>query len=339
MDVFSLPGLILADIAKAKEQDKKFKDLKKSLKKKYSVDEIAKLQKKYMKKPDEFKVNFAVLVDTFVIDYTAFREAYGELLRVILETMEATQHEEFQEVLSIEQMIERVEARAAEKPGEFYFPEKARKVFAKELMRALENLAAQLQKDYSNLSGLQKGKKYVMGFFSRFISSGSAERKGMKAAGKVREQVDHTTEVISHLHHELDTGVQQDFLILFLQYVTDLEKTDDLFKQLKDDLEKIMQTIRNELEEVIIKVAPFLAAIQHDVQSAAKIKDARDTFMALQGKINDGLGREEKWDLESGAALQKLNSSQTTLIATLAGIEKGAVEKIVGDVLGRELGK
>ncbi len=337
--IFSLPGLILADIAKAKEQDKKFKDLKKSLKKNYSVDKVADLQKKYMKKPTEFSANFAVLVDSFVKEYTLFREAYGELLRLIVETGEAAQKQTYSEVISLEEMIERVEARAQQKPGEFYFPEKAQKAFAKELKRALEKLAAQLQTDYDNLEGLKKGKKYVMGFFSRFVSSKSAERKGMKAAGKVREQIDHVTQVAAHLQLELEQGVQQDFLILFLQYVTELEKTDDLFKQLKDDLEEIMQNIEQELEDVIIKIAPFMALIQNNPQSAGKIAAAREAFQELQLQIRNGLGSEEKGDLATDAVVVKLNQSQKTLVATLAGIAKGAVDEIVKSVLGKELGR
>ncbi len=339
INVSSLPGLILADIAKAKEQDKKFKDLKKNLKKNYSVDKIADLQKKYMKKPEDFQLNFAVLVDSFVKEYTSFREAYGELLRAILETVEGVQEGEYQEVMSLEEMVELVEARAKEKPGEFYFPEKAQKAFAKELKKALENLAAQLQIDYNNLSGLRKGKKYVMGFFSRFVSSQSAERKGEKAAGKLKGQFDHVKEVAVHLQAELQQGVRQDFLILFLQYITELEKTDDLFKQLKDDLEEIMQNIESELEGVIIKIAPFIAAIQNDAQVAGKVAAAREAFLEVQRKINEGLDREEKWDLASEAVVVKLNTSQKTLVATLAGISKGAVDNIVNDVMGKELGR
>lgn len=337
--VSSLPGSILVDIAKIKEKDKKFKDVKKKLKKNYSVDKISKLQQKYIKDPVKFKAEFQLLVNQFVTDYTFFRESYGELLRAIIETLNAAEQTEYAEVMSIEDIIEKVEARAQEKPGEFYFPEKARKTFAKELKKALENLAAQLQRDYNNISGLTKGKKYVMGFFSRFISSQSAERKGMKAAGKVKEQLDHAQEVVNHISLELSQGIQQDFLILFLQYLTELERTDDLFKQLKDDLEIIIQDIEEEIVSVIEKIAPFLAAIQNDVEAGPKIAAAREAFVKMHTEIRAMLGSEEKWDLASDAVVQKLDKSQTNLLAILAGIEKQAVQSIINDVMNKELGR
>jgi len=337
--VSSLPGSILVDMAKIKETDKRFKEVKKKLKKNYSVNKVSDLQKKYIKNPVKFQAEFQLLVEQFIIDYIFFRESYGELLRAIIETLQVAESVEYNDVVSLEEIIETVEARTQQKPGEFYFPEKARKAFAKELKKALEHLAAQLRKDYGDISNLVKGKKYVKGFFSRFVSSQSAEKRGMKAAGKVREQLDHTKEVANHIALELAQGVQQDFLILFLQYVTELERTDDLFMQLKDDLEIIVQDIEEEVVEVVEAIAPFLALLVNNPTAGAKIAAARQAFVELHAKIRTILESEEKWDLASEGVVQKLGKSQEIIVATLAGIERSAVQNIINDVKNKELGK
>ncbi|MBI2103056.1 hypothetical protein HYT55_04405 [Candidatus Woesearchaeota archaeon] len=334
----SLPGLILSDLAEIKKKDATFKELKKRLKKEYSVKKIANMQKRYLRKPETFQAEFALLVNNFVRDYTLFRESYGTLLKAIIETLNVAEKSEYTQLLSIQDIIIKIDARAAEKRGEFYFPDSGRKKFANAFRRAMRDLAAQLNAEYDTLSGLAKGKRAAAGFFSRFVNARSAERKGMRAAGKLREQVDHGQEVLKHLQLELQQGVQQDFLLLMLQFVTEVAKTDELYRQLKNDLEILIQDIRNEVEDVILKIAPFIALIQNDRTAMAKVAAAREEFVRLQQQIVSALQKEELWPGYDEATIKRIMRSDIILLATLESIAKAAVQEIVADVVQRELG-
>ncbi|MBS3169127.1 hypothetical protein J4210_01460 [Candidatus Woesearchaeota archaeon] len=334
----SLPGLILSDLAEIKKKDALFKEVKRRLKKNYPVKKVANLQKKYLKKPESFQAEFARLVDDFVKDYTFFREAYGSLLRAIIETLNVAEKSEYNELLSIEEIILKIEARAKEKGGEFYFPEAGKKQFAKAFRGAMRDLAAQLKMEYDTLSGLARGKRTAAGFFSRFVNARSAERKGMRAAGKLRGQIDHTQVVLKHLELELQQGVQQDFLLLMLQFVAEVAKTDELYRQLKKDLEILIQDIRNEVEDVVLKIAPFIALIQNDRRAMERIAAARAAFVKMQEQIVAALEKEKSWPKYDEATLRRIMRSDLILLATLRGISQRAVQGIVADVVHRELG-
>lgn len=334
----SLPGLVLADLAEIKKKDKFFKEVKKRLKKDYSVRKIGNLQTRYLRKPEQFQTEFEVLADSFVKDYTFFRESYGALMKAIIETLSVAEKSEYNQLLSIQDIILRIDARAAEHMGEFYFPEQGRKKFATAFTSAMRDLAAQLKVEYDTLNSLVRGKRVVAGFFSRFINARSAERKGMRAAGKLREQVDHTGEVLKHLQLELQEGIQQDFLLMLLQFVTDISKTDEMYRQLKRDLEILIADIRNEVEDVVVKIAPFIAAIQNDKVAMGKIAAAREAFVTQQNQILAALRKEELWPEYDAATLGKIMRSDMILLATLSSVERQEVQQIVGDVVRRELG-
>lgn len=304
----------------------------------YTVKKVANLQKRYLKKPTSFQAEFALLVDNFVKDYTLFRESYGTLLKAIIEALNVAEKSEYTELLSIQQIIIKIDARAAEHKKEFYFPDSGRKKFANAFRGAMRDLAAQLKVEYDTLSGLVQGKRVAAGFFSRFVNARSAERKGMRAAGKLREQVDHSQEVLKHLRLELDEGVQQDFLLLMLQFVTEVAKTDELYRQLKNDLEILIQDIRNEVEDVILKIAPFIALIQNDRAAMGKVAAAREAFVELQQQIVAALKKEELWPEYDDATIKKIMRSDIILLATLEAIAKADVQEIVADVVQRELG-
>ncbi|MBI4152572.1 hypothetical protein HY495_02575 [Candidatus Woesearchaeota archaeon] len=334
----SLPGLILSDLAEIKKKDAQFKEVKRRLKKNYPVKKVANLQKKYLKKPESFRAEFARLVDDFVKDYNFFRGAYGSLLQAIIATLNVAEKSQYNELLSIENIIEKIEARAKEKGGEFYFPEEGRKKFARAFRSAMRDLAAQLKVEYDTLSGLTRGKRVAAGFLSRFVNARSAERKGMRAAGKLRGQIDHTQEVLKHLESELQEGVQQDFLLLMLQFVTEVAKTDDLYRQLKKDLEILIQDIRNEVEDVVLKIAPFIALIQNDRSVMGRIAAARTAFVRMQEQIVAALEKEKVWPTYDEATLQRIMRSDLILLATLQDISQRAIQSIVADVVRKELG-
>ncbi|MBI4151891.1 hypothetical protein HY496_02880 [Candidatus Woesearchaeota archaeon] len=334
----SLPGLILSDLADVKKKDKVFQEVKKRLKKEYHLKKIGSLQKKYLKKPDTFNAELAFLVDAFIKDYTFFRTSYGDLLKAIVETLDVAEKSEYNELLSIDQIITKIEARAEEKGREFYFPEQGQKKFAKEFRNAMRDLAAQLKVEYDTLSGLAQGKKIAAGFFSRFVNARSAERKGMRAAGKLKEQIDHTGEVLKHLELELQQGVQQDFLLLMLQFVTETAKTNTLYSQLKKDLDILIQDIRNEVEEVVFKIAPFIAAIRNNSRAQARIDAARGEFVKQQQAIVAALQKQELWPRYDDALVQKIMRSDITLLATLEAVAKKDIQEIIGDVVQKELG-
>lgn len=335
----SLPGLILADIARIKEKDKLFKDVKKRLAKEYSMKRLGKLQKKYLKNPDKFRAELAVLINSFVEDYSLFRETYKSVMMAIIETLNVAEQEEYEELLSLQQIIAGVKGRADRDPSRFYFPKQGRDKFAKEFNKAMKSLARQLANDYAILKGESKGKRYAAGFFSRFISSRSAERKSMRVSGKLREEVDLLKEVSKHIREELTIGVKQDFLILLLQYVTELEKADKLVEETKQDIEIILQDIMNEVEKAVEKIAPFILVMQNDQTTSAKIAAVREEFIKVQAEIKAALEKEAGWPVSTEAIVNSLSRTERALLAELAAIEESGLKKVIAEVVNREMGR
>ena len=70
---------------------------------------------------------------------------------------------------------------------------------------------------------------------------------------------------------QINTGnLKQNFISYLLDYIYKLEKLDDTLKNLKSDIERIMQKILEEAKETLEKVYPFLKIIQNDLDPAEK---------------------------------------------------------------------
>ncbi|MEW5896604.1 MAG: hypothetical protein AB1668_02855 [Nanoarchaeota archaeon] len=334
----SLPGLIMADISRIREKDKLFKDVKKRLAKNYTMKKLGSLQKKYIKSPEKFRAELELLIGSFVRDYSLLREAYRNLLVAIIETINVAEQEEYEELLSSQELIASIKKGVERNPSQFYFPEKGRKKFAEEFSKAMKALARQLSEDYAILKGESKMKRYAAGFFSRFISSRSAERKSMGASGRLKKEIDMLKEASLHVKDELEHGVKQDFMILLLQYVTEMEKTDKLVEETKKDIEIIIQDVMAEIEVVVQKIAPFILAIQNE-KAAGKVAAVREEFVKLQAEIESWLSKEAEWSISAEAIAKSLSRTEQALLAELAGIEESGLKKVMAEVVNREMGR
>lgn len=334
--IFSLPGMILADMAKIRKEDQAFKDLKKKLKRDYSVGKIVKLNTRYARDHQKFEAAFQALAGQFVTDYERFRGNYTTFMNAVLETLNAVEQESYTTLQEVDGLIEKIKTLTTSNPKAFFFPEKVTQKFAKNFDKAMRTLAAQLQQDYQTISGIKKGKRYAAGILSFFTNNRSAERKGMRAAGKLKDQVEHQKGIVAQVQAELEGGIRQDFLVLLLQYVSELEKTDTLLKDLKRDLEIIMQSVGGEVGSVILKIAPFIAMVQKDATLSARMAAARDTFTRAHGEILAKINKEGVWPVYDDAEVRTIFERERALLAEWQSISKAQATEVLRDVMGKE---
>lgn len=334
--IFSTPGTILVEINNERSKDKDFQQAKKKLLKNYNLKKLGKLQQKYIKSPAKLRLEIEAYFKEFERDFLIFTQFYEELYKHILAVFEAAESEEYSDLLGFRQLVTLVEARAKEHPKEFYFPKTGQKAFHKEFKKVLKMLAGQLAGEYSMLQRLSKGKKQVAGFFSRFIKERSAERRSARAAKRLTDRVNALTEVVKHLQYELQTGVQQDFLALLLQYVTEMHRLVGAEGDIKEDMIIVIQDVEKEVTKVLGVLYPFLAVNERDPTIAAMVQKIQETFGTTHQNILAKLREEEQWEVYIESICKSMSDSEQKLLAQIQGFdEKATPEQVERWMLGR----
>jgi hypothetical protein len=339
VSVFSLTGSIIADFVKVKKEDQEFKKIIKKLTgRKYKPKIIENLQKKYMDKPEVYEKKVNELADKFIDDYSKFREKYSVIFDAIIKTIEAAEKEEYQEIIGIKEVIREIGKVATNKPGRLYFPKGSREKFEKEFTDIFELLKKQLTEEYVVFQGTFEGKKNAFGFFSKFVSRRSAERKGLRAATKLDAQAKKLKSVSQRIKQELKGDANVKLILLLLQHAIEIEKTEKELKIAKMDILAILQDVMVEVAEVVHKIAEFIVAIETSKKIETKMEIARKIFMKNQARIQESLKQEKRWPIILNAAVIDLKRNQKSLLTILTGINEKRIQKVVDDVVHRELG-
>ena len=333
---FSTPGTILVEINNERSKGKDFKQAKKNLQKNYNLKKLDWLQQKYLKNPAKLKLELEAWFKEFEKDFLIFTQFYEELYKHLLAVFEATESEEYNDLLGFRQLVTLVEARAKEHPQEFYFPKSGQKAFHKEFKKVLKMLAGQLAGEYSMLQKLSKGKQQVAGFFSRFITERSAEHRSARAAKRLTEGFNALTEVVKHLQYELQNGVQQDFLALLLQYITEMHRLVGTGGDIKKDMIIVIQNIEKEVTKVLGVLYPFLAVNERNPTIMVVVQKIQETFGTVHQNILAKLREEEQWDVYIEAICKSMSNSEQKLLAQIQGLdEKATPEQVERWMLGR----
>ena len=334
--VYSTPGTILVDINNERSKDKDFQQAKNNLLKNYNLKKLGKLQQKHIKNPAKLRLEMEAYFKEFEKDFLIFTQFYEELYKHVLAVFEASESEEYGDLLGFKQLVTLVEARAKEHPQEFYFPKSGQKAFHNEFKKVLKMLAGQLAGEYSMLQRLSKGKKQVAGFFSRFVKERSAERRSVRAAKRLTKRATAMVEVSKHLRYELETGVQQDFLALLLQYITEMHGLISSAGNIKRDMVIVMQDIEKNVTTVLGMLYPFLAVNERDPTIAAMVKKIQETFGATHQNILAKLQQEEQWGVYVRTISKSIQESELELLAQIQGLdEKATPEQVERWMLGR----
>ncbi|HIJ11427.1 TPA: hypothetical protein HA278_05200 [Candidatus Woesearchaeota archaeon] len=334
--VFSAPGLLLTDFAKTRSKDPEFKAAAKRLKRGYTLKKLARLEKRYLKDRAGFSKKLAEITTLFVQDYTRFRVAYTEFFSEINETLNVVENEEYQQLFQIYTIFDLLFTKVKEREGQFYFPATVTKAFQKKFTKAMGLYKKNIARESAALSGLAKHKRFAVGFFAAFVSSRSAERKGMRASSKLNTEAKQLQDAYSKIHDELEKGVQPDFLLLLLEYVDELTRSEELLERLRHDILIIMGAMETNVDEVIEKIAPFMVAIEQDPTVKAKIDQARNEFIALQKKVQKQIVAKGKWPKVHAAEIQRLTLAERKVLETLRGIREEAFKKEVNKLRLRE---
>ncbi len=332
--VFSLPGRLLQGFAEARKENKEFKDLVKRLRTKYTVKKLEKILNKYMKKPQKQREQLNLLIAGFEADFGKFTQHYDHFFENILAILKAAETEEYNELLEFKQLIELVQARAKEHPTEFYFPANSLKSFEKEFKKTLKDVARQLAEEYAEFSNAAKAKRWFAGFWSRFISTRTAQRKGGRSAQRLQKGVDVVAEVHQHLAHELKEGVQMDFLALLIQYLLGMRKLIDLGGDMKHDLAIIMQNINESAVEVIAAVLPFILYNRNNPSVAAALELLENTFKTKHAAVLAKIEQGAQWSRYLDSILKNIDKAETELLATLIGRSQREVTQEARELLG-----
>jgi len=333
----TLTGRIIFDLRNVQKTEKTFKEIKKRLTKNYTPKKLGKVQKKYMRKPAELRNKIREMSNNFVKDYQDFTKAYKELFRHINNTLTASQQKHYTGLVSVKSLMNTIASKARSNPDRFYFPKEGRKEFGSQFRKAMNELARQLRRDYAKVKSMSQGKTYYRSFFTRFISNSAAERKGIQAAKSVQTQVNLVQQASKHIKDQLGPplAIEQDFIALLLEYVTELEKTDKLFKNLKVDIEIILQSVILETNKVADKIAPFIVLVESSPTLKPKLEKARKDFIDLQTNTRTTLGKESVWPKYISATAVSIQGSEQALIAELANIEESKIRGKVNDVIKR----
>jgi len=323
-NIISLPGLILQDMAELRKKDQEFKAAKKRLKKDYRVDKISRIYEKNIhNSPSEFKAALKVLIDPFVDDFNRFTQAFIDLFNVISETLNAAEKEEFQELVSLDEVMEEIRQKTRDYPGLFYMTKSSREKFSKEFERAMKKLADQIATDYSIFRRSSKGKQSFLGLMSKIISKKSAERQGLRAAAEIRTEVNALKEISRQIEAAMRSETGPNILLYLLQYVTQIEKTDQALKWLKKDVEIIYQDSMTEVEEVANIIGAFFASlVSHHPECSREIENNYGQLEDIRHEIESKLGDLTQWPKFQESVAEKIKNNETKLLVSLKYLDE-----------------
>lgn len=272
-------GRILFDeYNKTKAADTRFSDAKKNLNRRYTEKAIANIHKRYMKKPREMDKELERLTNAFIKDYNTFLTSYHKVFDLILQTMVTAQADHYGGLKSFEQIVEKIEYVAEHNPRRIYFPKPALDKFEREFNIAMRDLVKQLRRDYTRIKRMATGRRYALGYISRYVRKRSSEIREKRAIPQLISEIESFKESGNIITTQVDSGnIKQNFISYLLDYIYKLEKLDDTLKNLKTDVERIMQKILEEAQETLEKIYPFLKIIQNDLDPAVKTQMDRNT--------------------------------------------------------------
>ncbi len=326
--IFSVSGRILTEMVEVKKDSEELKDTIKRLKKNYSINSLEKLHKKYGDKPVEFRNQLSAMVEKFLIDYALFRSEYANLLKFIVDALKSSEQEGYQELLSTEKFMSRLNQAIAVGKDRIYFPKQAQKRFEKEFSKAMRKLRDQLLNDDMRIKAAEKGEKKV-GLLEYLISKSSAIKKSVKQGKKLTDEDRLIASIQAMLVEELRTGIRQDFLSILLKYVVEFEKMDQLISNLKTDIDIIVQDIEIEIRDIAVVIAPFMVAIQNEPGVTEKINKARAEFFLIQQQYYVEMRKIEQLIGSQLAIAQQLGKDELNLVAELSGLSQKNVAQAI----------
>lgn len=208
-----------------------------------------------MRNPKEMDKAMEQLTKFFVKDYNNYLTAYHKVFELILGTMITAQADHYYGLKSFEKIVEKMEYVAEHNPRKIYFPKPSLDKFEREFNIATRDLVKQLRRDYTRVKRLSTGRRYALGYMSRFVRKRSSEMREKKAIPQLVSEIESFKESGIIIQTQIDSGnIKQNFIAYLLDYVAKLEKLDDTLKNLKTDIERIMQKILQEAEETLEKI-------------------------------------------------------------------------------------
>jgi hypothetical protein len=340
-NLVSLPGLILADIAKSREENEEFKRTVKRLKKSYTIKALGSLYKKYGKKSTE-DLNAAIdlIVDKFVQDYGLFREEFTNYFKLLHEAFEANLENEYKGLVGAEQLLTSISARAESHPGEFFIPGGAGKSFHKKFQGAMKLLHKELAKEFATSKGLASWKGNAAGFFSKFVSDRVESRNVARKANDLKNTGQVSKEITDHIAAELVDGVQPDFMMWLVKYITVLGKTETLEGEVGGDIQILLASMEKKIVGVVDAIVPFIVAVEKFKRHKGKIVQARNEFFAARKLLTEKISvDEEKSEAQVVALARSVSSEEQAFYESVLNTSSAAVQAEIEKVRKRELGQ
>ena len=298
----SVAGTVLYNLYnKTKASGSKFSRAKKNLLKKYTEKALAKIHTRNMKNAANMDKEMDKLTSGFAKDYNMFLTEYNVLFDAIANTIEVAQADHYEGLTSFKQILKEVDGiakldAADPKKRKLYFPKPALDKFDREFKIAMRDLSDQLQKEYVEVKRLSTGRRYALGYLARFARKRSSENKEMKAIGILEKDITSFKTAGQTIKTQIQNGIKQNFIAYLLDYIYKLEKLDNTLKNLKTDIERIMQKVLEEAQETLEKIYPFLKIIQADLGHTvtAAMKTNSDRLKAHHESIMKKL-EQEAW--------------------------------------------
>jgi hypothetical protein len=339
MQMISLPGLAMANLAKERAKEKDFKKVKKRLKKKYTFKKVRKLQKKYLNDHDELLEQLGHLEDQFLEDHGLFRDLYSGIMEDLLEALKAVQQTGYQKILDVDNFLVKVTEKIEANPEKFTTDPALLKKFEKKFKAARKELSVDGATDMVAISRLSKGKRYIGSIKSRILNRNSVEREGIRFAEKVRTDVEELKAIKTKINQELKSGSGHGLLALLLEYITSLRNFNKQIQVLKSDVEIIIQEVANDVAEVVIKYIPFITIMEGNKDFMKDVAAARNEFLKLQNKVIANLLDDLKWPRIEEATVENLSETEEGLFIRLERLKVKGYSHRVEDSLDRELGQ
>lgn len=324
----SLSGLVLADFGKEQQIDRQFKKVKKRLVKDYTPAKVEKLQNKYLKNPEVFRMKFDALVEQFVEDYALYRTSLKDFLETIRAQLQALEREQYAGLVKMENLLAQIENKSP--AGIIYVGPNIKRRFEQEFSIAMRSLTKQLQKSYARLelARTYMQRQQTRWFVARwFQNSRFAERLGMRSAARLRDQIERTKQWNDRIAAQLAMGVRPDFMMLLLRFITEMEQTHKLLEAVRKDIIIMVQDVCDTITTVSLYTAKFVTIIMTDKNALAKIQAARNAMNVNLAAVLQLIVEDEKMLSGIAAEAQQLTNRETRFIAALTAMNENEIKK------------
>lgn len=323
--VVSLPGLILQDAAEVMKRDQSFRAAEKRLKKDYTEKKIAALHKRHLRDPEGFEAGLKLLTEPFLNDVKAYLTAYTQLFETILETLGISEKEDYEELLSLKEIIDKIKDYAEE--DRVLITKGSVKAFASEFKKAMANLEKQMATDYSVFDSNEKGRTSFFGIAAIISSRRTIERKSLRAANELRKEVDKLKELSGIIYGILEEGGKLNLLLYLIKYIKQMEVTDRLLKQIKRDVEIILQRELERMNTVMEPIKKFLKNLATERELTDKIEELLEELDYVDQKIERILNDLERWPRFSMALAKNVRIREKVLLTILENMTKTKIKR------------